>query len=84
VNDEQVREKVLGILASLAPEMDVLTLKPDVRLRDQMDIDSMDFLNFLIGVDAEIGVDIPEADYSKLATLNSIYSYLREKLPARG
>ena len=83
MNDEQVREKVLGILARLAPEMDVHTLKPDVRLRDQMDIDSMDFLNFLIGVDAEIGVDIPEADYPKLATLGSIYGYLREKLPAR-
>jgi hypothetical protein len=43
----------------------------------------MDFLNFLIGIDAELGVDIPEADYPKLATLNSIYAYLREKLPAQ-
>jgi acyl carrier protein len=83
VSDEQVREKVLAILAGLAPEIDVLTLKPEVRLRDQVDIDSMDFLNFLIGVDAELGVDIPEADYPKLATLNSIYAYLREKLPAQ-
>jgi acyl carrier protein len=79
-----MQEKVLGILAGLAPEVDVHTLKPEVRLRDQLDIDSMDFLNFLIGIDAELGVDIPEADYPKLATLNSIYAYLREKLPARG
>jgi acyl carrier protein len=83
MSDKLIEEKVLGILAGLAPEMDVHTLKPDVRLRDQMDIDSMDFLNFLIAVDAELGVDIPEADYPKLATLNSIYSYLREKLPAQ-
>jgi acyl carrier protein len=83
VSDELIRERVLGILAGLAPEMDVHSLKPEVRLRDQMDIDSMDFLNFLIGVDAELGVDIPEADYPKLATLNSIYAYLREKLPAQ-
>lgn len=83
MSEEQIRERVLGILAGLAPEMDVHSLKPEVRLRDQMDIDSMDFLNFLIGVDAELGVDIPEADYPKLATLNSIYAYLREKLPAQ-
>jgi acyl carrier protein len=82
VSEEQIRERVLGILAGLAPEMDVHTLKPEVRLRDQIDIDSMDFLNFLIGIDAELGVDIPEADYPKLATLNSIYAYLQEKLPA--
>ena len=83
MSEEQIRERVLDILAGLAPEMDVHSLKPEVRLRDQMDIDSMDFLNFLIGVDAELGVDIPEADYPKLATLNSIYAYLREKLPAQ-
>jgi acyl carrier protein len=83
MTSDQIREKVLGILAGLAPETDVHALKPDMRLRDQMDIDSMDFLNFLIGVDAELGVDIPEADYPKLATLNSIYAYLLEKLPAQ-
>jgi acyl carrier protein len=42
----------------------------------------MDFLNFLIEVDAELGVDIPEADYPRLTTLNSIYDYLRERLAA--
>ena len=83
MSDAEIRQKVLGILGGLAPEIDVHTLKPDVRLRDQMDIDSMDFLNFLIGVDAELGVDIPEADYPRLATLNAIYAYLREKLPQK-
>jgi acyl carrier protein len=83
VSDAEIKEKVLGILGGLAPEMDVHTLKPDVRLRDQMDIDSMDFLNFLIGVDAELGIDIPEADYPRLATLGAIYAYLREKLPQK-
>jgi len=83
VSDAEIREKVLGILGGLAPEIDVHSLKPDVRLRDQMDIDSMDFLNFLIGVDAELGVDIPEADYPRLATLDAIYAYLGEKLPQK-
>ena len=79
MSDEELRETVLSILSRLAPEMDVHTLKSNVRLRDQMDIDSMDFLNFLIEVDAELGVDIPESDYPKLATLDSIYAYLREQ-----
>ena len=47
MTEGEVREKVLAILQELAPELDVHTLKPDVRLRDQLDLDSMDFLNFL-------------------------------------
>ena len=80
MNDREMRERVLGVLAELAPEVDVHALKPDVRLRDQLDLDSMDFLNFLIGIDEQLGIDIPEADYPKLATLESIYTYLQEKL----
>ena len=80
MNERQVRERVLEILSGLAPEVDVHALSPDVRIRDQIDVDSMDFLNFLIAVDAEIGVDIPEADYSRLTTLKSIYEYLAERL----
>jgi acyl carrier protein len=80
MNDADMREKVLSILAGLAPEVDVHALKPNVRLRDQLDLDSMDFLNFLIGIDEQLGVDIPEADYPKLASLDSIYAYLRAKL----
>jgi acyl carrier protein len=77
---EELSERVLSILAELAPEVDVHALKPAVRLRDQLDLDSMDFLNFLIGVDEQLGVDIPESDYPKLATLDSIYEYLENRL----
>lgn len=82
MNQTEVQEKVLEILSGLAPEVDVHSLRADVRLRDQIDVDSMDFLNFLIAIDAEIGVDIPESDYSRLTTLKSIYEYLRERLAA--
>jgi acyl carrier protein len=82
MKEHEVREKVLAILSTLAPEVDVHTLQEDIRIRDQIDVDSMDFLNFLIEVDAELGVDIPEADYPRLTTLNSIYDYLRERLAA--
>jgi acyl carrier protein len=80
MNESELREKVLAVLAELAPEIDVHTLKPGVRLRDQVDLDSMDFLNFLIGIDEQTGVDIPESDYAHLATLDDIDSYLRRKL----
>jgi acyl carrier protein len=82
VTESEVREKVLEVLAELAPEVDVHALKSNVRLRDQLDLDSMDFLNFLIGIDEQLGIDIPEADYPRLTTLESIYAYLLEKLPA--
>jgi acyl carrier protein len=82
MTEDEVREKVLAILQELAPGLDVHTLKPDVRLRDQLDLDSMDFLNFLIGVDEQLGVDIPEADYPRLAKLNDIYGYLLERRTA--
>ncbi len=80
MNENELHEKVLGVLAELAPEVDVQGLKQAVRLRDQVDLDSMDFLNFLIGIDEQLGVDIPETDYAKLETLDSIYSYLQDKL----
>jgi acyl carrier protein len=80
MNDDEMREQILGILGELAPEVDVHSLKAGVRLRDQLDLDSMDFLNFLIGIDKRFAVDIPESDYPKLATLDSIYAYVREKL----
>lgn len=72
-------ETLLRILGELAPEADMSELKADVRIRDQLDLDSMDFLNFLIAVHEAIGVDIPEADYPKLRTLNDIVAYLEAK-----
>jgi acyl carrier protein len=80
MTSDELQESVLGILSELAPEVDVHALKTDLRLRDQVDLDSLDFLNFLIGIDEQLGVDIPESDYAKLASLESIYSYLLEKL----
>jgi acyl carrier protein len=78
VTTEELQTMLLRILGELAPEADMSELAADVRIRDQLDLDSMDFLNFLIAVHEETGVDIPEADYPKLRTLNDIIVYLRE------
>jgi acyl carrier protein len=74
--DEQTRATVLGVLGQIAPEADLSALDPDLEFREQLDVDSMDLLNFVIGVHEATGVEIPEADYQKIATLNSFVAYL--------
>lgn len=73
---EEVRSAVLRSLSEVAPEADAAALRPDVDLREQLDIDSMDFLNFVIGIHERTGVDIPEADYGSLRTLDDLVDYL--------
>jgi acyl carrier protein len=68
---EEIRSTVLRILGEVAPEADLNQLKPDVSFRDQLDIDSMDFLNFVIALDEELHVSIPESEYAKLSSLES-------------
>jgi acyl carrier protein len=82
MNEAELKRTLLRILSELAPDADVAELDWDERLRDQLDIDSMDFLNFLIAVDEQLGVDIPERDYPKLRTLNDCVQYLRAQLTA--
>lgn len=73
---DEIRAVVLRTLGEIAPEADLSTLAPDVSFRDQLDVDSMDLLNFAIALHAALLVDIPEADYSKLETLNGCVEYL--------
>jgi acyl carrier protein len=71
-----IRDKVLLRLSEIAPEADLSAVDPDVNLREQLDIDSMDALNFMIALHKEFGVDIPERDYARLATINQCVGYL--------
>ena len=73
---EEIRSTVLRILGEIAPEADLNQLKPDVSFRDQLDIDSMDFLNFVIALDEELHVSIPESEYAKLSSLSSSVALL--------
>ena len=79
MNDTDIRAAVLRALTRVAPELNPRTLKGDVRLRDQIDIDSMDFFNFMVGLHAELGVDVPEADYPEVATLDGCVAYLASR-----
>jgi acyl carrier protein len=76
----EIRTAVLRALGDVAPEIDPAQIKPDVSLRDQVDIDSMDLLNFLIAVHKATGIEIPETDYPNLATLDGCVDYLASRL----
>lgn len=78
--EEAIRQTVIRVLGEIAPEADLSQFKPDVSLRDQLDIDSMDLLNFVIAIHRSLGVEIPESDYPKLATLEGAVSYLAARL----
>ncbi len=81
LTNDDIRTIVLRILGAIAPEADLSAIRTDVSLRDQLDIDSMDLLNFVIAVDAELHVDIPESDYPGLVTLDDLIGYLAPRLP---
>ena len=81
-DDAALRQAVFETLSRIAPEVSPSELEPARPLRDQVDLDSMDWLNFLVGLHERLGVDIPEADYRKLATLDDLLGYLRRKVAA--
>jgi len=77
---ENLRAVVIATLKGIAPEVEEQELVDDRPLRSQVDLDSMDWLNFLIALHGKLSVDIPEADYAKLVTLNDLVAYLKAKL----
>jgi acyl carrier protein len=78
VTRDETRAVVLDTLAGIAPEVDPAAVLPDVDLRDQLDIDSMDFFNFVIALHERLGVEIPERDYPRLGTLDAIVDYVAD------
>lgn len=79
---DEIRAKVLAYLSDIAPEIDAKSLKPDVSLREQTEIDSVDFLRFVSKVYEGLGINVPEADYAKLDTLDHIVAYLASHFTA--
>ena len=80
MNETDIRVILQEELGNIAPEMDLQKLDPAADMREALDIDSMDFLNFIIALHRRLGVDIPELDYPKLMTLSGAVSYLKLKL----
>ena len=82
MNDSEIRSIALRVLQSIAPEIDGTVLRDEATLRSQVDLDSMDWLNFLLGLHRALKVEIPEADYARLITLADVVAYLRQRLSA--
>lgn len=78
-----IRQVIQEELNNIAPEADIASVDPAADLREAIDIDSMDFLNFVIAIHRRIGIDIPEIDYPKLVTLDGAFAYIDAKLQAR-
>lgn len=76
MNDIEASNVILSVLARIAPEIDPSDVDPSAELGEELDLDSMDFLNLVEGVSAEIGRDIAERDYPQLTTLASFRDYL--------
>ena len=76
---DELRKSVLDTLGDIAPEADLGALPPDRDLREELDIDSMDFLNFVIALHEKLDVGIPEAVYPQLMTLDGAIAYLSER-----
>jgi acyl carrier protein len=80
MNEQDLLAGVMAELTSIAPEVNPAGLARAKLLREQVDLDSMDWLNFLIGLHGRFKVDIPESDYARLRTLDDLIGYLRARL----
>lgn len=77
---EDLAAKVLALVTEIAPDVDPASVIASVDFRDQFDFDSMDTLNFAIALHRDLGVEIPEAEYSRLASLDKCVAYLADRV----
>ena len=74
-----VRNAVIGILTDIAPDEDLSDVKTNVALREQLELDSMDFLDIVMEIRKRYGIEVPEDEYSQLESLDSSAEYLTPK-----
>jgi acyl carrier protein len=80
---DEIRQAIISIMQDILPDEDFSGVKPDEKLRDQVGLDSMDFLDIVMELRKRYGVEVPESEYPQLATLNSCIGYLEPKLKSR-
>ncbi|HYC72172.1 MAG TPA: phosphopantetheine-binding protein [Opitutaceae bacterium] len=79
---EECKKLVIDIISDIAPDEDLSDIKPEIRLREQLQLDSMDFLDIVMELRKRHGIEVPEADYMRLASLESCAEYLLPKFNA--
>jgi acyl carrier protein len=80
VKDNELKTLILREIGNIAPETELDQIEPSCNLREQVDLDSMDMLNLAIAIHEATGVDIPEADYAKMASIDDAVIYLRTRV----
>ena len=76
MNADEARALLDRLLHRIAPEVDLATIDPNAELQEDLDLDSMDFLNLVTALHDETGVDVPERDYPRVSTVEGFVSYL--------
>ena len=84
MTNDEIRARVLGCVSRVAPEVDAAAIRPDGNLREAADLDSVDFLNFIIELHRALGVDVPESAYGEFATLDSAVTWIAAAHQAAG
>ena len=76
MTEEEIKTTIFQLLKNIAPDTEPEKLKPDENIRQTLDIDSFDYLQFIIALDEKLGIKTPEADYGKINTLAGLISYI--------
>jgi acyl carrier protein len=80
MKEDEIRKTIFQLLKRIAPDTEPSTLKPDENIRETLDIDSFDTLQFLVALNEKLGIEIPEADYGKITTLKTLVNYIVDKI----
>ncbi|MEJ2591198.1 MAG: acyl carrier protein [Candidatus Thiodiazotropha sp.] len=80
MNSEEIKRTTLEVLMEVVPELEPATLDARVSFRDQIEIDSIDYLNFVLALEKRLGIKIPEIDYPRLSSLDGCTRYLTDLL----
>ncbi|MCG3182726.1 MAG: Acyl carrier protein [Planctomycetes bacterium] len=83
MTDEMIKQAIIGIINDINPDEDTSNIDAATRLRDQLDLDSMDFLDIVMELRKRYGVHVPDTDYEHLASLDSCVNYLRDKMAGK-
>lgn len=81
MNEEEIKEIVFQLLKKIAPDTEPSTLKPNENIRETLNIDSFDSLQFIVALNEKTGIEIPEEDYGKITTLQALTAYIKNKKP---
>ena len=79
MNETEIKTIIFQVLKQIAPDTEPDQLQPDDNIRGKLDIDSFDALRFIVALDEELGVETPEQDYGKIATLRGLINYILDK-----